>query len=801
MKHYGIDNPEGSVIINPVVPSGASDPAHPETGELFFRTDSNRLQVYGGGSWDTLIPATELATLYGPLAANNTWSGTNTFNNAVTIAGTLNCSGLGITQAYLPGDTKIYEYNNSSVAYFSANNAGSGHAVSLYIRTYDISGSPDTVNNAIIANSNCSTLILGTTDSLTFNGSQVALEDRVNIFTTQQVVQATGGSFIIARAKDVAHDSAFQGHLTQSYTTESRGFFGSIPSDLNSYITAYTWDTGSPQQWNRVFGAHQLASVLQLSQGNVITYNNHQLLMEGTSSTLSVSYSVTDQRFWDGVDSSGGLVVEQESTNAYAIAYNDDGIGGLYDSTLSAVKVSFNSTNGFVISARPPAGSPTSVYNAVFYANYGSQLLALGANLQYGGDNVALESRANLFKVGQTLYHNNPSLNWLDTATVDQNFTAYVQSGVFNLRGMLDSFATTAFTPLKADYNADTLYIQSGDITFNGVSLITGGLLGNLADVTIDGSPAPNIGDVLMYVDGSPPTWAPRTPGASVDVFRYTATAGQTSFSGADDRGQTLAYIPGELQVYLNGTLLVDGTNTGSPVDGDYTASDGSSIVLATGATAGNILQVLEWSNFTINGQQVYLSNFKYTIAGSPITTVLSGIDDNGSSLAYAVGEIQVFYNGVRLESGVDFTASTGTSVTLSFTPAVDDVFQITAFDTFNVANHYTKGQIDAKYNDFSIQFTLPVGDNDTYPIQQRAQFGFTINEAYYQTASGTISANIKIGGVSVTGLSALSLTSTEGHSTATANQLAVAGDKVEVTLSSDASAIMASIILYCTRT
>jgi hypothetical protein len=101
----------------------------------------------------------------------------------------------------------------------------------------------------------------------------------------------------------------------------------------------------------------------------------------------------------------------------------------------------------------------------------------------------------------------------------------------------------------------------------------------------------------------------------------------------------------------------------------------------------------------------------------------------------------------------------------------------------------------------FSPQFTLIAGADDVYPLLEYAQFGFTIDKAYYKTDSGTITAEVSINGTAVTGLSALSLTSTQGSSTATAANTVTAGDKVAITLSSNSSADTVSICLHCTRT
>lgn len=80
---------------------------------------------------------------------------------------------------------------------------------------------------------------------------------------------------------------------------------------------------------------------------------------------------------------------------------------------------------------------------------------------------------------------------------------------------------------------------------------------------------------------------------AALTVYRYTATASQTTFSGADVNSVTLAYLAGGIVVTLNGSVIVGGGV-------DYTASNGTSVVLATGATAGDVLEVYAFSSFSI---------------------------------------------------------------------------------------------------------------------------------------------------------------------------------------------------------
>ena len=74
--------------------------------------------------------------------------------------------------------------------------------------------------------------------------------------------------------------------------------------------------------------------------------------------------------------------------------------------------------------------------------------------------------------------------------------------------------------------------------------------------------------------------------------FQYTATAGQTTFSGADSAGNTLGYDSPFIDCYLNGVKLVNGT--------DVTVTSGNSVVLASGAAAGDILDLVAFGTFNV---------------------------------------------------------------------------------------------------------------------------------------------------------------------------------------------------------
>ena len=84
-------------------------------------------------------------------------------------------------------------------------------------------------------------------------------------------------------------------------------------------------------------------------------------------------------------------------------------------------------------------------------------------------------------------------------------------------------------------------------------------------------------------------------PGTGVrNRFIYTATASQTTFSGADDNSKTLKYADSAyVDVFLNGVCLVPGT--------DYTASTKTSIVLTQAASLNDTLEVVAYDIATIS--------------------------------------------------------------------------------------------------------------------------------------------------------------------------------------------------------
>ena len=121
--------------------------------------------------------------------------------------------------------------------------------------------------------------------------------------------------------------------------------------------------------------------------------------------------------------------------------------------------------------------------------------------------------------------------------------------------------------------------------------------------------------------------WEVQTGGTT--SFTYTATSGQTAFTGADTGSKTLAYTAASLHVFLNGILL-DAA--------DYTATDGTTVTLAVGATTGDELQVVAYGVLVGSGG-----------GGGGWTTITTGTVTGTSTYNLDFTNIPASYNDLRL--------------------------------------------------------------------------------------------------------------------------------------------------------
>lgn len=133
-------------------------------------------------------------------------------------------------------------------------------------------------------------------------------------------------------------------------------------------------------------------------------------------------------------------------------------------------------------------------------------------------------------------------------------------------------------------------------------------------------------------------------------VTERVATAGQTTFF--PDGG----YVPGYIDVYFNGAHL----NLT-----DFTASDSQRVILNQACQVGDELKFVS-----------------YTLALSPAstytrTTFTATQGQTTFNTSYIVGFVDVYFNGLKLVIGNDFTASNGSSIVLAIAAQAGDTLDV----------------------------------------------------------------------------------------------------------------------------
>ena len=107
--------------------------------------------------------------------------------------------------------------------------------------------------------------------------------------------------------------------------------------------------------------------------------------------------------------------------------------------------------------------------------------------------------------------------------------------------------------------------------------------------------------------------------------------------------------------------------------------------------------------NSTANSMRVY-NGSSWADAGSAVNGTSQRVvytataNQTTFSVIYDAGFVDVYLNGIKLQIGVDFTGTSGTTVVLATGATVGDIVDIISYGAFNVANTYTQAQTDAKY-------------------------------------------------------------------------------------------------------
>lgn len=134
------------------------------------------------------------------------------------------------------------------------------------------------------------------------------------------------------------------------------------------------------------------------------------------------------------------------------------------------------------------------------------------------------------------------------------------------------------------------------------------------------------------------------TGGVAINRFQTLATNNQSTIT------VTGGYEINQVDVFINGILI--------PTT-DYVANNGSTIVLNDPLYLDDVV--------TVNRYALGVNPYNFTIRRTVITDI-AGQSTVTVANGYSINNVDVYLNGIKLIRNVDFTATNGTTITLSET-------------------------------------------------------------------------------------------------------------------------------------
>ncbi len=235
-------------------------------------------------------------------------------------------------------------------------------------------------------------------------------------------------------------------------------------------------------------------------------------------------------------------------------------------------------------------------------------------------------------------------------------------------------------------------------------------------------------------------------PQATETRNSFTATSSQTTFT-------TDGYTPNFVSVYLNGVLLSAA---------DFTATNGTDVVLASGAAADDVVEVIAFSTFTVSAQ-----TFTGDVTASGGTFLPTGDTSAGDAAAigYAAADGLVLTgqgstSDITLKNDADatvFTVPTGTDDILfpdsaKILMGAGSDLQLYHDGSNSIIADFGTGILDIKSDGAAIQFSSNTGELYAYFANNGAAQLFHNNVKKIETTSGGVEVTgaATVGGAAV---------------------------------------------------
>ena len=209
---------------------------------------------------------------------------------------------------------------------------------------------------------------------------------------------------------------------------------------------------------------------------------------------------------------------------------------------------------------------------------------------------------------------------------------------------------------------------------------------------------------------------SPQGSGVRQRYYFTQTSGGATSISGTDDDGRTFKFTDGEyVDVYLNGVLLVHGT--------DYGTGTANTISSLAALANGDVVEIVVYDIFNVAKINNEAARKRYYKTASGSETSISGADNSGATITFpANAEIEVKLNGVSLVQGTDYNTSTANTVGGLSALSAGQVVEIVVYERFVLGDTVSKADGGT--------FAKPVG------IDSSGATALTVDRA---TSEGTV--------------------------------------------------------------
>ena len=320
---------------------------------------------------------------------------------------------------------------------------------------------------------------------------------------------------------------------------------------------------------------------------------------------------------------------------------------------------------------------------------------------------------------GVELYANAPKILFNDINGGTQiDFSIKDESGSFTITDETNSDTVLKYTQnaaLELYYNNSKKFETTGaGVTITGIATV--------GKIVTDPTPISGIATLAVFGEsGESSQITIETEGSSGSRLPYVTSTGTLWLSPKNghvklsNRSGSLvsldALAGAAVSMYYNTSKKLETTNTGISVTGNVSATsftgDGSGLtnITATGSGVG-----IQSNTSTVGTAQTinFGTNLAATISNGVATITATGGGGGGTAttrsvnsytatagqtlfppsgtVPYTVGYIDVYFNGSKLDSS-EFTASNGTTVTLTTGASLNDIVELVAYENVNLSD------------------------------------------------------------------------------------------------------------------